>query len=548
MRDLRVRFGFVLAMALLPLLIFTIWRSFDDYKNEQETRSAIVEDAALRTVAEIINTLDTTKAVLNTTAQTVTPENCHTELKRISDNFSNIYNMVVTNFEGIPICAANPIRSKKPIQTALNSLTPENAFNIDLHYFDTPSSEAPKNVIITSLGIFEDNELQNIFRVGTDLLEISSFTTKSNLLEDIHVSIFSRSGDFIIGDDENFSNELIRDWAAQVIKNGRHSAIFENENGETRDVTIIPTREAELFVALNAPHSNLMNLNKIHPFSTALVPLLAWLFAFAAIWIATDKLLISHLFPMNLAAKKFAEGQYNTRVGQLKDAPSQIQELASTIDMMAESISERDNKLTESLSEKETLLREIHHRVKNNLQIIISLLNMQKRQLKDPTYIAAITETRNRINAIALVHKALYESDDIREVEMEPFLTQLISQVGRALVIDRKNITVNVEVDCLPRDADRATTIAMFIVEAMTNSVKHGVSSGGHIKIEVKDYQQKTIARVDDNGNNNEVNKVITKGTGNRLMTGFARQLSGEYLGQITEHGYSASLTFPKSL
>ena len=87
MRDLRVRFGFVLAMALLPLLVFTIWRSFDDYNHEKETRRAIVEDAALITVAEVINTLDTTKAILNTTAQTITPKNCNTDLKRIADNF-----------------------------------------------------------------------------------------------------------------------------------------------------------------------------------------------------------------------------------------------------------------------------------------------------------------------------------------------------------------------------------------------------------------------------------------------------------------------------
>lgn len=550
MRDLRVRFGFVLAMALLPLLVFTIWRAFDDYASEKQNKSAIVEDAALRTVAEVINTLDTTKAILNTTAQTVTSENCDTELKRVSDNFPSIYNMILTDSLGNPICVVRPVRSKSLIKSTLSSLTPENKFNIDLHEFGT-STDAPKNVVITSLAVFKDNELQNVYRAGTDLLEISSFSTQSELLDDIHVSIFSRSGDFIIGKDENLSADVIQSWAKKVIETGRHSATFENEFGEERHITIIPTREAELFVALNAPHNTLLNINHIHPISSALIPLLAWAFAFLAIWLATNKLLINHLHPMNLAAKKFADGNYAARVGKLKDAPAQIQELAGTLDIMAQHISERDTKLTDSLSEKETLLREIHHRVKNNLQIIISLLNMQKRQLKDPTYTDAITETRNRINAIALVHKALYESDDIREVEMAPFLTQLISQVGRALLTDKKNITVKVGIDCMPRDADRATTIAMFIVEAMTNCVKHGVPNGGHIDIEVKDHLDETIVKVEDNGGRQKKTletKPLQKGTGDRLMKGFARQLSGEYLGIETDDGYQATLVFPKQL
>lgn len=547
MRDLRVRFGFVLAMALLPLLVFTIWRSFDDYNHEKETRRAIVENAALITVAEVINTLDTTKAILNTTAQTITPKNCNTDLKRIADNFPNIYNMGISDSTGVPICYVQPIRSKSVIKSTITTLTPENRFNIDLHDFGI-KSDLPKTSVITSLGIFKGDELHYILRAGTDLLKLPSFTTKSNLLKDINVSIFSRSGDFIIGD-SNISPSTIQDWASQVLKNGRHSATFTNDFGEQREITIIPTREAELFVALNAPRSSFMTMDKVNPVSSALIPFLAWAFAFLAIWMVTNKLLINHLLPMNLAAKRYSNGNYNSRMGKLKGAPAQIQDLASTLDAMAEQISQRDKRLTNSLSEKETLLREIHHRVKNNLQIIISLLNMQARQLKNPEYTEAITETRNRINAIALVHKALYESDDIREVEMQPLLEQLVFQVGRALATDLKNIEVNVDFDCLPRDADRATTIAMFIVEAMTNSIKHGVPQGGKIWILAKDEHDKTIVSVEDNGEANiTMNTETNKGTGERLMKGFARQLSGDYLGGITDTGYRAILTFPKSL
>lgn len=551
MRDLRVRFGFVLAMALLPLLVFTIWRSFNDYNYEKETRNAIIEHEAIRTVADVIHTLDTIKAILKTTSQAVTMQNCDAELKRVTENFSMIYNMIMADSSGQSICYVTPARNSALIKSTLGTLTPDNNYNIEIHTFNS-DIEGPRSVLVTSLGVFKDGKLEYIFRAGSNLSKLSSFTTESELLENINVSIFSRSGDFIVGGEAippNIAPSIIQNWATQVIENGRHSATFTNASGEHRDITIIPTREAELFVALNAPRASFITMDKVHPVSSALIPLLAWAFAFVAIWIVTNKLLINHLHPMNQAARKYANGEYEARVGKLKDAPTQIQELASTLDAMAESISERDRKLTESLSEKETLLREIHHRVKNNLQIIISLLNMQTRQLKNPKYTEAITETRNRINAIALVHKALYESDDIREVEMQPFLEQLISQVGRALVTDMKNIQVEVDIDCRPRDADRATTIAMFIVEAMTNSVKHGVLNGGHIWIKVKDHSEETIVSIEDNGESDLTNmNSPKKGTGERLMKGFARQLSGEYWGGMTETGYKASLTFPNTL
>ena len=546
MRDLRVRFGFVLAMALLPLLMFTVWQSFDEYNQEKANTKAIVEDTAIRTSAEIVNTLNTTKSVLSMAGESIAPESCHADLKRLSDNFSTVYNLIVADAQGRIICSVEPVRSPEIIKTTIKFLTPENNFHIDLHEF-VGSQSGPKTVVITSLGVFENDKLKYMIRAGSDLREITGFSTRTELLDDISISVFSKSGDFIIGD-TNFSADTLKSWTQKVMENGRHESFYRNELNEKRNITVIPTREKEVFIALNAPRPKFININKINSISSAIIPLLAWAFAFAAIWITTNKLLINHLQPMTLTAKKYAKGDYDARVGRLKDAPVQIQELADTIDVMAERISERDSKLTESLAEKENLLREVHHRVKNNLQIIISLLNLQKRQLKDPKYVEAITETRNRVNAIALVHKALYESDDIRKVEMEPFLVQLIPQLKRSLQVGEKNITVESDISCYPRDADRATTIAMFIVEAVTNCVKHGVPAGGHIDIKVKDFLGETVVSVEDNGVSDVSKSSPIKGTGDRLMVGFARQLSGQYHGGMTENGYRACLTFSKFL
>ena len=545
MRDLRVRFGFILAMALLPLLVFSVWQSIEDYQREQSNRAELVEDAALRAVEEVVNTLDTTKSILKTTAQTVTEDNCLSELQRVTSNFPIIYNLVLADGTGRVICRAKPTRGTRALEKGLQSVSELRPFYFDIYNFED-FSDAPQNAFITSYGVFSEGELEKLVVSGSDLSKLSALKERSELLNNVSVSIFSQSGNFVIGD-SNLDRSDVQSWVSQVIKNGRHDTEIYNSDGEKRLLTVLPTREAELFVMMDARAQNLLTWNKINPLSSAIVPILAFAFAFAAVWVSTNKLLLNHLRPMGEVADRFARGDYTTRVGAMKDAPDQIQGLADSFDLMAERINERDAVLKDSLAEKENLLREIHHRVKNNLQIIISLLNMQKRQLADPTYDAAITETRNRINAIALVHKALYESDDIRDVPMESFLSQLIGQLGRALLVDRKNIIVETNIDCAPRDADRATTIAMFIVEAMTNAVKHGVPNGGNIKVSAVDIGTETHISVEDGGNTNSAD-VYNKGTGSRLMKGFARQVSGKFSMDPTSNGFVARLVFPKDI
>src|SRR5471030_3314586 len=99
---------------------------------------------------------------------------------------------------------------------------------------------------------------------------------------------------------------------------------------------------------------------------------------------------------------------------------------------MAKTIAARDADLKEALAHKDALMREIHHRVKNNLQIISSLLNMQQRALVDPAARAAISDTRQRITALALIYRALYQSPDLRRVDLREFLEELVDppQVG----------------------------------------------------------------------------------------------------------------------
>ena len=221
-----------------------------------------------------------------------------------------------------------------------------------------------------------------------------------------------------------------------------------------------------------------------------------------------------------------------------------IKTLGYSFDNLADTLAKREADIRDSLDEKETLLREIHHRVKNNLQIIISLLNMQERKSKNAHELGAITETRSRINAIALVHRGLYESNDLRYVNMEHFLKRLVNELSNALGMKAQNIRTDIVVDCEPMEADTATPVALFIVEALTNAVKHGVHNGGNIIISIIQKNDDVRVSILDDGKGFDAKKKHAVGTGTKLIKGFARQLGGKIDVRNDGAGYEVSMSF----
>ena len=378
---------------------------------------------------------------------------------------------------------------------------------------------------------------------------LSRLKDRSNIPADTDISILSPSGKILLGS-LNANTQQRRDWIFQARNKDILKTEFQNTDDDAREIMILNAENTDLHIAVSTPKANLLSSNKLKPLSTLTFPLLAWLFGFIAIWVSLDRLLLVHLRTMRRALLGFARGHTDVRIGEMDEAPDHISELGRAFDRMAEMVDKREIELKESLSEKENLLREIHHRVKNNLQIVISLLNIQERKLDDERGLEAIRESRNRINAISLVHKELYESGDLRFIEMSPFIKQIVTHLRRALLSSAKNIKINVDVNCKPVDSDTATPIALFIVEAMTNSVKHGIGKNGVIDIHISQDDGTTYIKVSDDGSGH--NKAVTqakdkphKGMGERLMSGFARQLSGDYHSEQTPNGYISQLNFP---
>lgn len=161
-----------------------------------------------------------------------------------------------------------------------------------------------------------------------------------------------------------------------------------------------------------------------------------------------------------------------------------------------------DERLKASLAEKEVLLKEIHHRVKNNLQITSSLLRIQSGYIGDPRAKALFSESQNRIRSMALVHEKLYQSKDLARINFLEYAQDLVHLLFRSYGADPQRISLTIDGDTVIMGADAAVPAGLILNELVSNSLKHAFPDDrrGAIGIRVKNDNGLTTLSVRDDG------------------------------------------------
>jgi two-component sensor histidine kinase len=182
--------------------------------------------------------------------------------------------------------------------------------------------------------------------------------------------------------------------------------------------------------------------------------------------------------------------------------------------------------------EKEVLLQEIHHRVKNNLQIITSLLRMQSRTVQDPAFSDALLECQNRVAAMALIHDKLYRARDLARVSFPEYVRDLTNNILTSYTLPASSVRVNLEVDDdLSLSLDSAVPCGLILNELMSNCLKHafplGHSGTVHVGFHAAGDQLCLVVRDDGVGMPAEVDLERTSSLGWRLIRALVQQLGG---------------------
>ncbi len=191
-----------------------------------------------------------------------------------------------------------------------------------------------------------------------------------------------------------------------------------------------------------------------------------------------------------------------------------------------------EDQLRRMLKEKESLLREVHHRVKNNLQVISSLLNLQSASIKDPVINQLFRECQARITSIALLHETLHRSNDLSRIQMGDYIRTLTGHLFRSYGVDPNVIALELHVDDIDFDIDTGLTCGLIIDELVSNCFKHAFvdNRGGHVRIDLLDHVDGTFTLcVSDNGIGIPKDGVLNNpdSLGLELVTLLAEKLDG---------------------
>jgi PAS domain S-box-containing protein len=186
--------------------------------------------------------------------------------------------------------------------------------------------------------------------------------------------------------------------------------------------------------------------------------------------------------------------------------------------------------LRASLDEKEVLLKEIHHRVKNNLQVISSLLNLQAASVQDANLLAHYQDSQNRIRSMALIHEQLYRSDDLARIDFGRYLDALTATLGQTYRRQPEGVTLQVEADTVLLDVDAAIPCGLLVNELVSNALKHAFPDGrkGTVEVQLRREvpgQLRLMVRDDGVGFPAGVDYRSTMSLGLQLVNSLARQL-----------------------
>jgi two-component sensor histidine kinase len=182
------------------------------------------------------------------------------------------------------------------------------------------------------------------------------------------------------------------------------------------------------------------------------------------------------------------------------------------------------------LRQRETMLREIHHRVKNNMQVMSSLLSLQSRTASNPETTRMLEQNQNRIQSMALLHEILYQSEDLAMVDFPKYLRRMVEHLFRSYGVDDQQIQLHTALDAVGLELDDALPCGLLVSEVISNSLKHGFPEGrkGEVRIVLQRQSSKMVSLIlSDNGVGlpPHVDWTQSRSLGLRLVRVLAQQL-----------------------
>jgi len=334
---------------------------------------------------------------------------------------------------------------------------------------------------------------------------------------------------------------------------GGPAAAFTGRNrlGAPRVFAVVPVVHDQVYAIGSWPPTASYARPEVQSAAIVAFPALMWLASIVVAYFAVHRLVIGHLARLRSAMRRFALGRRHMEPLRLDGAPKEIRDIGDTFDRMRLVITRDEADLENALREREILLREIHHRVKNNLQLISSIINMQIRAADAPEAARLLRRVQDRVMSLATIHRTLYQSASLADLRVDSLIGELVNQHLAMGSEPGSNIAVETRLDPLTLGPDAAVSLSLAASEAVTNALKYlGPPSGGgraslSVGLEATDPGHGRLTVANSLGpRTGAPDPAAGTGLGGQLIDAFAAQLGTTAVREETADAYRIAIAF----
>lgn len=556
-QKLVVRIAFLLSLALLPIGLVAMgqsWRALTITSDNLEAgiharTSALVEPER----RALFSKMGTARALANTLgAADLSTEDCTSIMQRVQQTDARLAFAGLVEPGSISRCnsAGRTFDFISDPRSDALFANPEPYIT-----FNPQGSATELPVIIIAYPTFDpDEELKGFVTISFASEPLLQSDSAAELEGDAALLTFNKFGDILstFTPEGPISNYLPEGLAFEGFVNQDDSFFTATtQSGEARLISVVPILAGEVYALGSWNQAALQRTNS--PWFTAttlLFPFLMWLVGIVVAVVSLNRLVLRHVSDLGRRMKGFALHRSVETSERIDDAPSELQSINATFEAMADQLLRDEADLENALFEREVLLKEVHHRVKNNLQLISSIINMQVRQVGSPDAVAALRKFQDRVTSLASVHRALYQEPSLTQIRFDVLLGDLVQQVNTLGTGDKDPVEIQMDLDPVTLLPDQTSPLAMVTTEALSNAFKYGGPGRDgvfRLSISLKETASEDKTTVNLTIENSIDPKTSTSGgsgLGNRLILAFVSQLDGQ-IEQIEEdERYRLSLTF----
>ena len=533
--SLRVRLLLLLALALLPAIVLAIINTRNRLERDAAQARHTVRTLNLVASGRHREALAGTEAMLAILSRIPEvrgddPATCARVLEQALQQFAGRYsNLFVLDPEGHVACSVLPVPGDRTFadRVYFRDAREKGSFAVS-GFLVGELSKQP--VIVAAYPLRDGNgRFAGIVGAGVSLYWFTSLADIFALPVGSSIFIVDNAGTAYAFDERTLERLPQRDrlLSAMAARESEFDAI--GRDGESYLYALTELDGDRVYALSLVPIATAMDRASADVVLRVAEILAFCLFAILAVWIGAYFLFLKPMRSFYKAAAAYREGDFSYHPASA-DQPAELRDLAQKFSEMARGIQAREERLQALINQRDLLVKEIHHRVKNNLQIVSSLLSLQAKRIKVPASRREFEVARERVDSLALLHRHLYEQRDAASIDLKVFIENLVRHLVDAYQpASGKAILATVDVADIRVAPDIVVPLGLIIAEAISNALKHAFPDDRGGRIEVTLSVKRGVAKLEIRDDGIGAARLEEgEGLGSTLMRGFAAQLEGK--------------------